>query len=445
MSTLARLLIGAGGGVPTEPGTRWGGGFFAGRIMVDGVEYALVVAPKSQGGEAILQWKTGRTTTSGTTSTNDGWANTQAMIQAGSAAHPAAAFCRGLNINGYDDWYMPARDELEILYRSFKPTNDPNNFGSGVNPSAVPPTVMYGDSNVTQTNVDVFKEGGEEAFTAEIYWSSTHQSVQSCQHQNFTSGAQGSGYKNASRLLRAVRRVALTVPPEEEEEEEGPSPGSVSYGPGTHTFIVPPETTEITVTLSAGGGGGGSAGPNAYNGSPGGSSSLQSSGATLVSVSGGGGGTAGSNNTNTNGAPGQGGTSHGTGGYGGGGGANGVGRGVISSTGSSATGFGDGGGGAGGGGSPGSGHFGTAGSRATSIGGGTGGQGAYVGGATWGYSGGGGGGRGGSVSNRKIEVTPGQEITVSVGRGGSGGHSGQANMPGGGAGGGSGSCTISWD
>ena len=39
-----------------------GGGFYAGANIIGGVEYALVVAPKTQGGESAtpLKWKNGK-------------------------------------------------------------------------------------------------------------------------------------------------------------------------------------------------------------------------------------------------------------------------------------------------------------------------------------------------------------------------------------------------
>ncbi len=209
MSTLAKLLMGVSGAepVPTIPGTPFGGGFYAGRIMIDGQAYALVVAPKTQGESGSnLRWKTADTTTVGTDSRNDGWANTQAMLAGG---HPAASFCGGLDINGYDDWYLPAQDELEILYRAFKPTTDSNNTSSGANPSAIPPTGNYTISNPSQTNVEVFKQGGGDDFTASVYWSSTQDSSTTSRMHIFTNGSQSTAYKVNSRKVRAVRRVAI--------------------------------------------------------------------------------------------------------------------------------------------------------------------------------------------------------------------------------------------
>ena len=54
------------------------------------------------------------------------------------ASHPAAQFCEGLTIGGFSDWYMPARNELEICYYNLKPTTQNNNTGGGV------PALLYG-------------------------------------------------------------------------------------------------------------------------------------------------------------------------------------------------------------------------------------------------------------------------------------------------------------
>ena len=140
MSIMSMVMAAAGGqynGVSSVPtatmvaGTQAGGGYLAGYIMVSSVKYALIVAPKATGENVNkMQWKTSQTTTSGTQSVNDGWANTNAM---NNSTHPAAQWTRGLNIGGFTDWYLPAKAELEICYRSFKPTTDANSTGSGAN------------------------------------------------------------------------------------------------------------------------------------------------------------------------------------------------------------------------------------------------------------------------------------------------------------------------
>lgn len=193
-------------------GTPFGGGYYAGRINIGGQIYAIVVAPKALGGEAPegLFWKTSNTTTAGTTSTNDGWANTQAMETAGIANHPAGQFCRGLSIGGYNDWYLPSRDELEILYRNFKPTTTSNNTSSGANPSSVPPTSNYTSVDPARTSVVLFRQGGAEAFrTDNYYWSSTQFGVQAW-FQLFNNGYIGTNGKNVSQYVRAIRRVLVS-------------------------------------------------------------------------------------------------------------------------------------------------------------------------------------------------------------------------------------------
>lgn len=195
--------------VPDTPGAPFGGGYYAGKIKVDGQIYALVIAPKSLGGDSssTLAWKTSNSTTTGTTSVNNGWANTQAMVTAGIAAHPAANFCRNLNIGGYTDWYLPSKDELEILYRSFKPTTDSNSTSYGANSSSVPPTNNYTSGNPAQTSIALFKSGGAEAMVANYYWSSTEYSSTRAWRQSFSSGYQIYYLKTGTYYVRGVRRV----------------------------------------------------------------------------------------------------------------------------------------------------------------------------------------------------------------------------------------------
>lgn len=198
--------------VPDTPGTPFGGGYYAGKINIEGQIYALVIAPKSLGGDSpsLLQWKTSQTTTAGTTSVNNGWANTQSMVVAGIAAHPAANFCKNLTIGGYTDWYLPAKDELEILYRNFKPTTDNNNTSYGANTSSVPPTSNYTTTNPAQTSVTLFRSGQPEAFsTSQYYWSSTQNENTAAWWQYFATGTPSTTVKSAALYVRAVRRVPV--------------------------------------------------------------------------------------------------------------------------------------------------------------------------------------------------------------------------------------------
>jgi hypothetical protein len=118
-------------------GDAYQGGFYAGQISTAGnsiADYNLVVGPVASA-QSTLQWKTTTTSTAGTSSVIDGPTNSSNM---NNASHPAAEFCEGLTIGGFSDWYMPAKNELEVCYYNLKPTTDSNNTSSGINANAVP-------------------------------------------------------------------------------------------------------------------------------------------------------------------------------------------------------------------------------------------------------------------------------------------------------------------
>lgn len=99
-------------------------------------KYRIIVAPKAAGETTSLAYKNAATATPTDTQTLvEGWRATTAMVAAGNATvYPMANWARGLSINGYTDWYVPARDEFEVLWRNLKPVSGNS---TGTRPAAV--------------------------------------------------------------------------------------------------------------------------------------------------------------------------------------------------------------------------------------------------------------------------------------------------------------------
>jgi len=80
----------------------------------------------------------------------------------------AKRVCGNLVLNGYDDWYLPSKEELNLMYNNLK-------------------------------------RKGLGRFAGEIYWSSSENNTFSAWLQYFADGSQNYYYENASRRVRAVR------------------------------------------------------------------------------------------------------------------------------------------------------------------------------------------------------------------------------------------------
>jgi hypothetical protein len=198
-------------------GSALGGGFFAGQISTAGngiADYNLVVGPvaSAQAG-TTLTYKNANTATAGADSDIDGPQNTADMVADGnSTVYPAAHFCNDLVIGGFSDWYMPAKNELEVCYFNLKPTTTVNDTSSGINPNAVPARASnYTTGNPAQTSATDFKDTGTEDFAAVSYWSSTEGSATAAWRQYLSYGYQiaQTNSKNGARRVRAIRRVAV--------------------------------------------------------------------------------------------------------------------------------------------------------------------------------------------------------------------------------------------
>jgi len=102
--------------------------------------------------------------------------NTTTRFGFGSAAHPAAYYCRALTTGGYNTWYLPAKNELNTLY---------------LNKSAVP----FATAN---------------SFVGNYYWSSTENSGTGAWVQRMSDGRQDIINKSVgSYYVRATRRSTI--------------------------------------------------------------------------------------------------------------------------------------------------------------------------------------------------------------------------------------------
>jgi len=131
------------------------------------VQHGLIVAPFDQSTGA--SWGCYGTTISGAdgTAIGTGNQNTIDIMNGCSTAGIAARICGDLVLNGYSDWYLPSKDELNKLY---------------LNRTAI---------------------GG---FAAAFYWSSSEISAwNSAWAQNFSNGNQNTSSKNDTNYVRAVR------------------------------------------------------------------------------------------------------------------------------------------------------------------------------------------------------------------------------------------------
>jgi len=199
---------------PTTIGQAYGGGFYAGKISTAGTGvayYYLIVAPKASGEAVNVVWgPTGVTT--GNTSVISGPTNSASLAALGTS-YAAATFCEGLSIGGYTDWYLPAKNELEVMYYFLKPTTNGNVTYSGSNANAVSPepvSTNYTNGSPAQTVAGIgFRAGETNAFASGYYWSSTEHSSDYAVMQGFVLGDQDNYIKNISGYARAVRRVPV--------------------------------------------------------------------------------------------------------------------------------------------------------------------------------------------------------------------------------------------
>jgi hypothetical protein len=174
------------------------------------------VSPKASGENSARTWGSYGVTT-GITSDINGPTNS-ASLAAGGATYQAAVFCEGLTIGGYSDWYLPARNELEVLYYFLKPTTTANATTNGFgganapNPIAVSPepvNTAYTSGTPAQTNATGFKTTEINALESTNYWSSTEYDLYFAWYEDSITGHQLLLAKDTYRYVRAVRRIPV--------------------------------------------------------------------------------------------------------------------------------------------------------------------------------------------------------------------------------------------
>jgi hypothetical protein len=201
--------------VPTVIGQAFGGGYYAGQIGASSVAtHYLIVGPVASAETSNIRWKNANTDTPNSASVIDGPQNTADMVADGSSTvYPAAHFCNNLVIGGFDDWYMPAKNELEVCYYNLKPVVRNNNTSSGANVNAIPSRASnYTAGTPARTSVSIFQQPNAEAFASVLYWTSTEASASNAWVAQMDSGEQITatyGAKNYLNRVRAVRRVAV--------------------------------------------------------------------------------------------------------------------------------------------------------------------------------------------------------------------------------------------
>ncbi|MBK7172309.1 MAG: DUF1566 domain-containing protein [Bacteroidales bacterium] len=131
-------------------------------------QFGLVCAQYDQG--AGVPWYSKSYIYYGTTNTGigSGQTNTRSLVDRLGNDYYAAKYCDDLVLNGFDDWFLPSRDELGLMYTNLK---------------------INGLGNFTKLN----------------YWSSSECDYLSAYTQYFNSGLQSCNNKLHSYSIRAVR------------------------------------------------------------------------------------------------------------------------------------------------------------------------------------------------------------------------------------------------
>ena len=137
---------------------------------IAGQTHGLICASTDQ--STGIQWYNGSYPVTGATATalGTGNANTNTIVASQGAGSYAAKLCADLVLNTYSDWYLPSKDELNLMYVNLK--------AQGL---------------------------GDFAISGNGYWSSSEYDHNSTWFQFFHSGSPNRYYKNYPCNVRAVR------------------------------------------------------------------------------------------------------------------------------------------------------------------------------------------------------------------------------------------------
>ena len=151
--------------------------FYDKGFFLNGWRY-LEAAPV--GAEFTAQWAAYEQNVSGTdTSIESGRRNTHLIVthlDSRGESNGAAQICTSLNINGFTDWFLPSKDELDLMY-----------------------------TNLKQKNLGGFRTVVDTTNYTNRYWSSSHGDTNLAWYQDFSNGGQDSSYEFTIYSVRAVR------------------------------------------------------------------------------------------------------------------------------------------------------------------------------------------------------------------------------------------------
>ena len=142
------------------------------------------VSPSGEHGKVVsiydivdVPWSNMSSTVIGPSAESDinGAGNTVAIMMQSGHQRSAAQHCADLAYGGYDDWYLPSKDELNAVY---------------LNKSVINTTAMV---------------NGGESFAVANYWSSSESDGNIALRQDFNDGSQFGNPKSINNRVRAIR------------------------------------------------------------------------------------------------------------------------------------------------------------------------------------------------------------------------------------------------